>query len=283
MIFDVAYKFARKSLSQSLYDFISFDLLRRRTRYERWETYRDIIAHYRSRNLDFQGRAVAEIGCGRQYYTALGFLAAGAARVHMVEPKLAFSPDILAQHLRTFNDRMGTSLDLEAMKARITCHPDTSAFPPAMDAGIDLICSFTVLEHVRDLASFFADTARLLRAGGLAYHMVDVSDHTYQVFARWSLGGKLNHYRALYHLRYSPRFYRFLNDEKCHMNRELLPAYLKLAEENRLEVLELETAPYAEPVSIHPGVLERAGAHPDPGHLHVTSFSLKLRKRDPGG
>jgi SAM-dependent methyltransferase len=146
------------------------------------------------------------------------------------------------------------------------------------DGTLDLICSFTVLEHVGDLEGSFADMARLLRPGGTAYHMVDVSDHTYQVFARWRALESINHNRALYHLRYSPGAFRILNDPKCYMNRELLPAYLAYARRHGLTVESLETAPYAEPFRIHPEVLARAGADADPAQLNVTSFSLRLRK-----
>ena len=278
MITDVAYKWARRAMSQSFYDYVSFNLLGRKIRYEKWETYRDILAHYKSKGLDFRGKAVAEFGCGRQYFTALGFLAEGARHVHMVEPKLAFSREVLAQHLAVFNARYGAALTLAHAEKSISCHADSSAMGRDCDGTLDLICSFTVLEHVGDLAGCFADMARLLRPGGAAYHMVDVSDHTYQVFARWPVLEKINHYRALYHLRYSERGFRQLNDPKCFMNRELLPTYLALAKKNGLKVAGLEPAPYREKVKVHPEVLARAGTSPDPEQVKVTSFALSLRK-----
>jgi SAM-dependent methyltransferase len=278
MILDIAYKLARKAMTQSAYDFISFELLGRRSRYERWETYRDILAHYRSKGLEYRDKVVAEIGCGRQYFTALGFLAGGARQVHMVEPKLVFSPETLAEHLKVFNRESGTSLGPEQVQGKIFCHQDSSALKSGLDGSVDLICSFTVLEHVGNLAGFFADMARLLREGGTAYHMVDVSDHTYQVFARWPLLQRINHYRGLYHLRYSGKGFSRLNDPKCFMNRELLPTYLALAKRNGLDVESLETAPYREKASVHPEVLAKAGPSPDPEQVMVTSFSLLLRK-----
>lgn len=42
--------------------------------------------------------------------------------------------------------------------------------PPLPGVSFDLVCSWDVLEHVRDPRRAFAETARLLRPGGLAFH-----------------------------------------------------------------------------------------------------------------
>ena len=73
MIFDIAMKLVRKTLSQGFYNWVSYDLLGRRQTYERIQTYTDIYKHYRERGLSFQGKTIIEVGSGLQYFTALYF------------------------------------------------------------------------------------------------------------------------------------------------------------------------------------------------------------------
>ena len=278
MLFDIAMKLARKSLSQGFYNKISYDLLGRRRNYERIGTYADIHRHYREHGISFQGKNVVEVGAGLQYFTALFFLADGASQVTLVEPKLIFSAEELRRTLAAFNGHASRPRPLtEAeVRDRIQCFRDLSEVPRSMDGQADLLCSFTVLEHVHDLPGFFSESNRILKPGGCAYHMVDLSDHTYQVFARFRLLSGLNSSRALYHLRYSPGLFGVLNDPKCYMNRVLMPAYLDLAGKNGFTIVRKDTQPYPGKVKIHPRLLDE-GAR-DEEMLRITTLSLTLEK-----
>lgn len=280
MLSDIAWKLARKSLRPGLYDFLSYRVLGRDRVYERPETYRGIFDHYREQGLEFAGRTVIEAGCGKQLFTALHMLAAGAAKVLLAEPRLRFSREFLRAHLDAFNPvfRRGQEpLREEDAASRLDAYRDLSQVPRERDGSADFLCSYTVLEHVPDLPGFFRDSYRLLRPGGKAYHLVDLSDHTYQILARFRTTHALAGMRALYHLRYSERAFAVLNDPKCWMNRRLLPEYLALARAAGFAVDSLVTDPYDGPVVIHPELLERCPDR-DPSVLRLTNFRLGLGK-----
>lgn len=281
MIFDIVMKLARKSMGSELYNRISYDWLGRRRNYERFETYSAIHRHYLDQGISFRGKRVVEVGTGLQYFTALHFLADGAARVDLVEPKLEFSRSTLMDFLEAFNVRSQVKLRAEDVEGRIRCFNDLSQIPPETGEGADLICSFTVLEHVRDLPGFFALCAKILKPGGVAYHMIDLSDHTYQVFARFPVLTRLNSARALYHLRYSPRMFDRLNDPKCYMNRVLMPDYLDLSLRNGFKIVSAVPNPYPGKVRIHPDLL---GGRKDcgPESLNITTLALTLEKASGG-
>lgn len=280
MLFDIAWKLSRKSLSGGLYDFLSYDMLGRNRVYERPETYRGIIDHYLAHGVSFAGKAVIEAGCGRQFFTALHMLAAGAAKVILAEPKLRFSREMLRAHLEPFNRVFRQGMDPigeEDAASRIEAFRDLSQIPADRNGSADHVCSYTVLEHVPDLPGFFRDSFRLLKPGAMAYHHVDLSDHTYQIMARFGATHSLAGRRALYHLRYSERAFAVLNDPKCWMNRRLLPEYLDMVREAGFTVESLVPDPYDGPVVIHPSLMERC-SDKDPSRFKLLNFSLTLRK-----
>ncbi|HKP95103.1 MAG TPA: methyltransferase domain-containing protein [Fibrobacteria bacterium] len=276
MLFDIAMKLARKSLGSGLYDRISYNWLGRRRHYERLETYSAIHRHYLEQGLDFRGKTVLEVGAGLQYFTALYMLAGGAAKVILVEPKLTYTRETLLRFLAEFNEGSPKPLRAEDVESQIACYQDLSAIPAEGPGVADLMCSFTVLEHVRDLPGFFSLSARLLKPGGRAYHLVDLSDHTYQVFARFRMLSGLNSARALYHLRYSKRMFDLLNDPKCYMNRALMPDYLRLAAANGFRIVSAVPRPYPGRVRVHPELLGGAAAAAET--LNITTLALTLER-----
>ena len=275
MITDIAYKLARKAMGSGLYDKVSYDWLGRRRNYERLDTYTAIHRHYLAQGLAFRGLRIIEVGAGLQYFTALHFLADGAAQVTLVEPKLRFSAETLRRFIGEFNAQSPDKVDAAAAGSAIAAYNDLSQVP--QDASADLMLSYTVLEHVRDLKGFFAESARLLKPGGRAYHMIDLSDHTYQVFARFPWASRLNDNRALYHLRYSQRMFDFLNDGKCWMNRALGPEYIALAQANGFRVVSAVPGPYPRPVRIHPEIRARQG-QAAAAELSITTLALTLER-----
>ncbi len=273
MLFDIIWKLIRKSLSPSAYNWLSYRLFRRRDRYEKPETYTSIFDHYLKEGLEFKGKVVLEAGCGLQIYTALSMLRAGADRVLLAEPKILEKQNALEQITR-FQGAGGR----EDVLKSIIAYRSLKDVEDAHSSGIDLICSYTVLEHVEDLDNFFRHSQRLLKPGGISYHTVDLSDHTYQFFARFPVLRRLNEKRALYHLRYSNRAFARLNDPKCFMNRVLLPKYLELTAAHGFVIEKVEPTTYSGPCKIHPDLLNSLSRQIDSKFLHTHVFSLTLRK-----
>lgn len=100
---------------------------------------------------DPNGLAALDLGCGTGRHAL--WLAAGGARVTAVD----FSEGMLAEARR----KPG------AEAVRFLTH-DLHARLPFPDGPFDLVVSGLVLEHLRELAPFFAEARRALRPGGRA-------------------------------------------------------------------------------------------------------------------
>lgn len=271
MIADIVFKLLRKSLHPALYRKISKGALGRGKKYYKPATYAAIFKQYCDCGLEFRDRVVLEVGPGRQVFTALYFLANGAREALIADP--VADPSSLAEQLEAFNAYTGKNLGPETLD-RIRVFKNIQEVPSRYDARVDLICSFHVLEHLPEIRDFFANHRRLLSKAGLAYHRVDISDHTYQYFDRFSLTRRIAPSRSLYHLRYSQRTFGLLNDGKCYMNRILLPGYLQEVHRQELRVSDLWRVPYRQ-VPVHPDLVSRfPGTSPD--DLFLTEFSFKL-------
>jgi ubiquinone/menaquinone biosynthesis C-methylase UbiE len=98
---------------------------------------------------DVRGLAVADVGCGTGRH-ALAMAAAGA-RVFGLD----FSPGMLAK----------ARAKPGAGAVRFVQHDLTTGLPLA-SGSMDRVTCCLVLEHVADLASAFAETSRICRAGG---------------------------------------------------------------------------------------------------------------------
>jgi len=98
---------------------------------------------------DVGGLAVLDLGCGTGRHTA--WLASAGARVTAVD----FSPGMLAEARRK----------AEGANVHFLLH-DLHEPLPLPSGTFDLVVSGLVLEHLRDLAGFFAEAHRVLRSGG---------------------------------------------------------------------------------------------------------------------
>lgn len=277
VIFDFPYKLGRKALGRGLYSALSRSFLGRTMGWERPETYAGIFSYYKERLGDFKGKTVCEVGSGNQYFTAFHFLNAGAARVFLVEPKVRNPQDKIKADLRSFLASQGGTPGLEDAASRVVMLPDLAALGSELDGCMDLICSHLVLEHVSDLDGLFRHTARLLSPQGRAHHRVDLSDHTYHVFAKFPILRDIATRRSLFHLRYSDRVFSLLNDPKCYMNRRLLPEFLRAAEGRGLKA-EYRVVNRMENTRVHSDLRARCVGR-DGGLLKAVEFSLELRKR----
>ncbi len=277
MVFDILFKLARKLLTAGLYSRIT-RVFGRRTLYSRIETYASIYHHYLEKGLIFSEKKVVEIGCGRQFFTALYFITAGAKQVILVEPKLELDPILLKQQIQIFNNHTNSKIDIAEAQSKIRVFPNLLDVPEDYSSGIDIICSYTVLEHILHLDKVFAKSWLLLVEGGIAYHFVDLTDHTYHIFGKFKAGQSLMQLRALFHLRYSSKFFNLINDPKCFMNRILLPAYLTLVKENGLQITELQYHPHKKKPSIHPSLTSIKLEPREQEYLSAENFSLKVKK-----
>jgi hypothetical protein len=98
------------------------------------------------------------------------------------------------------------------------------------------VYSIAVMEHVpaKILRGFVDATSRLLKPGGLAYHVVTPADHF-----SWSVGGHdLSPYN---NLQYGNRWFNFwYNPRISHQNRWRCSQYVELFKQAGFEVLDLE-------------------------------------------
>ena len=107
--------------------------------------------HMRAALADVRGLDVVDLGCGTGRHTA--WLAAGGALVTAID----FSSGMLARARRK----------VDPARVRFMVH-DLHDPLPLSDASFDAAVSGLVLEHLRDLPAFFAETHRVLRPGGRA-------------------------------------------------------------------------------------------------------------------
>lgn len=100
------------------------------------------------------------------------------------------------------------------------------------DASFDAVCSFAVLEHVKEesLATYVRDMHRLLRPGGYSIHQIDLRDHLHYC----DPGVSPKNY-----LRYSDRVWeRYFESEFHYVNRIQRAEWLALFRAAGLELVE---------------------------------------------
>lgn len=253
---DATYKFCRRVIPSWIYDILGRTPLRRTAAFENNQAYDKIFEVYQSSlKTTFKDKVILEIGSGNQIRTAQRFLEAGAHQVILAEPRIEIKEEV--------------------SNTRILKYRYISELPESLVGSIDLIFSHQVLEHIPDLDTFFADLSRLLALGGQSFHRVDLSDHTYHIFDKFScLHGFVQNHR-LRHLEYSNRLFRLLNDPKSPMNRRLFPEYRKLAKRDNLSVSfsNILKAGFAH---IHPDILGRIGFPPKNEELSIFAFDMEL-------
>jgi hypothetical protein len=277
---DIMYKLFRKGMPQKLYRIIQLSPFGRAKNWERFETYKVIFEDYKKfTHLDLKNKVVAEIGTGNQFYTALFFLHNGADTVIAVDPKITTSSigeiiektiDIFKAHDCTF------SLSIEEVKNRIVIASDISCIKTEYNNSIDILLSHLVLEHVPSVDVFMCHCNRLLSETGISYNIIDLSDHTYHIFIKYMFTKNIFNRRALFHLRYSDKVFKMINDDKCFMNRVLLPLYLEYANKHDL-VAEILQRNRFRKVKIHHDILKKFASRKEED-LYITSFHLKLTK-----
>lgn len=136
--------------------------------------------------LDLRGKAACEVGAGDCLAASSLFLAKGARRVNIVEVE---PPAINEKQLQVLTAlaKEGVPLDLTILErdhqgelqldaGRIAYH---TCFMEQFQASEqhEFLFSFSVLEHVEDLAGFYASCHRVLAPGGWMLHLIDLGGH----------------------------------------------------------------------------------------------------------
>ncbi len=136
------------------------------------------------KEFSFQDTTVCEAGPGDCLATAGLFLGLGARRVQLVE----IQPPVINQkqvQVLTCLRQKGLPIDLSGLMDGESGGVNQDkvnyriGFVEEMESvsEFDFIFSTYVLEHVEDLASFFAACHRGLKKGGLMLHVVDLGGH----------------------------------------------------------------------------------------------------------
>jgi SAM-dependent methyltransferase len=136
------------------------------------------------------GARLVEIGPGHSLGVALSLLLAGAAHVDTVDTvRYAASQLDPRSFIELWRRATETGLvdatddaEPEAERARASARLEYQVVDgrnrwPFPEQSKDIVYSFSVLEHVRDLRGLLEESARVLRPGGLSIHTIDLRDH----------------------------------------------------------------------------------------------------------
>ena len=184
------------------------------------------------------GQTIVELGPGGDFALEIALVGLGAARTICIDR----DPYCLPKHperVRALYRRIAAEHGLPPGPGdRAPWHPPLSPeqFEYLVGKGIeredrvpagsvDLMCSFAVLEHLRDLNRAFAAMARLLKPGGWMIHQVDLRDHT-------------DFDRPLAFLTFSEWLWRAWRWNLSYMNRVRWGAYPPLLEANGLRLVD---------------------------------------------
>jgi SAM-dependent methyltransferase len=100
---------------------------------------------------------------------------------------------------------------------------------PLPDNALDTICSFAVLEHVRDPLQAIRETWRVLKPGGFAAHRITTRDH--RSFSA------VSGYHPFSYLNESPASWESINENKFYQNRVLPEQWKELFTRNGFALL----------------------------------------------
>jgi SAM-dependent methyltransferase len=148
-----------------------------------------VVEAGRRGGLSVDGRHLVEVGPGHTLGVGVCLLLAGAARLDAIDTvRYARS----APDAESVRDLWRRSVEAGLMDATAT-DPDASPADaierleyqvigggepwPLPSGERDIVYSFSVLEHVRDLRRVVGESHRVLRPGGLSIHEIDLRDH----------------------------------------------------------------------------------------------------------
>jgi SAM-dependent methyltransferase len=229
------------------------------------------------------GARLVEIGPGHTLGLAISLLLAGASRVDAVDTARYAGSQL---DVRSF-----TGLWRRCAEAGLIDHDTVSDADAALGSAIarleyrvvdgreawpfrgqskDIIYSFSVLEHVRDLRGLLEESARVLRTGGLCIHTIDLRDH-------YNLGAGED---WLAFLRFDDRQWdRMTSARFAWCNRLRAPELRDLFAE-LFEIVEFTTEPADLPDGFDHETIAPRFRRFDAGELSVATVSVVARRRD---
>ena len=110
------------------------------------------------------GRRVMIFGYGGRFEVAVELLRAGAGHVLLVDPYAPPPP----------------AAKLSAEPALTVVNAPLDSYLSSGGAGVDLVFSNSVLEHVGDVAGTVKDLARVTTSAGQQFHFIDLRDHFFK-------------------------------------------------------------------------------------------------------
>jgi len=202
-------------------------------------------------------------------------LSDGAEKVILVDPILPKDISaILKEQIEIYNSRIKPSTIIDSN--RIQCYNNLEVIDNKWNNKIDYICSNYVLEHFKNLESFFTQIKRLLKLGGISLNKVDLSDHTYHILVKYPFIRKYIKEREIDYFRYSEKTFNFINNNKCYMNRIPLPVYINFAEKYALEIKELITRSNPKAAKPHKDIIKKNNVE-NSELLHTVNFTISLK------
>lgn len=256
MILDFTYKLFRKLLPSKLYSYLRSSKIGREQQYFSLNTYVEIYNYYKKYGLNVEHKIICDLGSGLQYFTAFLMLNDGAEKVILIDPVFTKSSTfVLKKQFEIFRKHITPLKDFNIDRIEQYC--DLQNLGKNWNSKIDFICSHTVLEHFNNLESFFKNIRRLLKPFGLSINRVDLSDHTFHIFAKYPIISKYLIGKELDYFKYSQKVFNLINDDKCYMNRIPMQVYLNYGEEHNLGVRELQTINIQKEIKPHTNILEK--------------------------
>jgi SAM-dependent methyltransferase len=228
------------------------------------------------------GARLVEIGPGHTLGVAVSLLLAGAARVEAVDT-VSYAASVA--DARSFVELWRACADAGIVNAADGSDPNEALVDavarleyqvvdgrerwPFVETSHDIVYSFSVLEHVRDLRRLLEESRRVLRPGGLSIHEIDLRDH-------YNLGPGEN---WLAFLEFDDRQWdRMTSARFAWCNRTRSPELQALFEE-LFELVEFKEERAALPMGFDPGRLASRFRRFDLDDLAVASVFVVARRR----
>lgn len=240
-----------------------------------------VFRHHFGQGAFKPGFTVLELGPGDSLFTAVIARAFGASRCWLVDVG-AFARSDIRPYRALIAQLHAQGLPVAALQACATVPELLSAcnasyltegvpsFGQIPAASVDLVFSHAVLEHVRkkDFPELVEQTRRVLSAGGIASHRVDLKDH---------LGGALNN------LRFSERVWEsdFMSRSGFYTNRIRYREMLDLFERGGLRCAVTEVDRF-DALPTPRSALDGSFARLPDDDLMVSSFDIVLKQASIG-
>jgi SAM-dependent methyltransferase len=142
-----------------------------------------------SGSAPIRGAQLVEIGPGHSLGVAVSLLLAGASQVDAVDtvryvPSRPDTRSFAKLSHRCTEAGLADAAEAdqadalaEAVARLRYCVVEGRDGWPFPEGSTDIVYSFSVLEHIRDVRGILEESARVLRPGGLSIHTIDLRDH----------------------------------------------------------------------------------------------------------